>query len=203
MGSHSLGTPSSSPSRLDEPRPRHKRTPCPLLEGQARVWVGADGTASHDPAADERRLRAPRTVGDAAAWAETNLQDGFEVAVQAATTEARRRLQARTEALAAELHGQVTRLRGDLGRWREAERAEAHRRFERTGADRPAQLGLLVDDPDAGELASLDEVLAAIDATFADRAGRLAEAHRVGEVAGPDPVGCLLAVPEALLRWSR
>lgn len=174
-----------------------------LEEPLLPVWVDADGAASRDPIADERRFRAPRAVGDAAAWAAVHLQAGFDAAVQAATAEARRRLQARTEVLAAELDGQVSRMRIDLERWREAERAEAHRRFQRIGADGPAQLGLLVDDPDAGELASLEEVLAAIDATFADRAGRLAEAHRVGEVAGPDPVGCLLAVPEALLRRSR
>ena len=174
-----------------------------LEEPLLPVWVGADGTASRDPTADERRFRAPRAVGDAAAWAEAYLQAGFDAAVQAATAEARRRLQARTEGLAAELDAQVSRLRVDLERWREAERAEAHRRFERIGTDGPAQLGLLVDDPDAGALASLGEVLAAIDATFADRASKLAEAHRIGEVAGPDPVGCLLVVPEALLRRSR
>jgi hypothetical protein len=174
-----------------------------LEEPLLPVWVGADGTASRDPAADEQRFRAPRAAGDAAAWAETHLQAGFDAAVRAATAEARRRLQVRTEVLAAELDAQVGRLRSDLERWREAELAEARRRFERAGADGPAQLGLLADDPDAGQLASFEQVLDAIDATFVDRAGRLAEAHRVGEVAGPESVGCLLIVPEALLRGSR
>jgi SNF2 family DNA or RNA helicase len=173
-----------------------------LEEPLLPVWVDTDGVASRDPAADERRLRGPRTVGAAAAWAEAHLAAGFDAAVQAATAEARRRLQARAETLAAELDAQVTRLRADLERWRAAERAEAHRRFERSGADGPTQLGLLADDPDAGELATLEQVLAAVDATFADRAGRLAQAHRVGEVAGPDPVGCLLIVPAPLLRGS-
>jgi len=36
-----------------------------------------------------------------------------------------------------------------------------------------------------------------------DTASTARNAPRVGEVAGPDPVGCLLAVPEALLRGSR
>jgi Helicase conserved C-terminal domain len=173
-----------------------------LEEPLLPVWVGTDGVASRDPADDDRRFRGPRTAGDAAGWAEAHLKAGFDAAVDAAAAEVRRRLQARTESLASELDAQVGRLRLDLERWREAERAEARRRFERTGVEGAAQLGLLADDPDVGELASLDQVLAAIDATFADRADRLAQAHRVGEVAEPEPVGCLLVVPAPLLRGS-
>lgn len=162
-----------------------------------------DGTVSRDEAADERRFRAPRAAGDAAAWAQAHLESGFDQAVDAAGDEARRRLDGRAETLGVELQAQVQRLEADLERWRDAERAEARRRFERGGAEEPAQLGLFADDPAAGPLATLDEAFTAIEEVFAERASQLARAHRVGEVAGPDPVGCLLVVPEAVLGGAR
>jgi len=174
-----------------------------LEEPLLPVWVGVDGAATGDEGTDERRFRTPGTAGDAAAWARAHLEEGFDGAVRAATLEARRRLDARTAALAEELETQVARLRDDLERWRTAERAEAHRRFERAGAEGPTQLGLFADDPGVGPLATLDETLAAIDRTFDDRSGQLARAHQVGQVAGPDQVGCLLVVPEALLEGVR
>src|SRR6266508_1307905 len=158
-----------------------------LEEPLLRVWVAIDGTVSQDHTADERRFRAPRAGGDAAAWAQAHLEAGFDRAVRVAGGEARRRLDVRGEALGVELQAQVQRLEVDLEHWRDAERAEARRRFERGGADEPAQLGLFADDPAAGPLATLDEALTAIDQIFAERAGQLARAHRVGEVAGPDP----------------
>jgi len=174
-----------------------------LEEPLLPVWVAIDGTVSQDHTADERRFRAPRAGGDAAAWAQAHLEAGFDRAVRVAGGEARRRLDVRGEALGVELQAQVQRLEVDLEHWRDAERAEARRRFERGGADEPAQLGLFADDPAAGPLATLDEALTAIDQIFAERAGQLARAHRVGEVAGPDPVGCLLVVPQTVLEGAR
>jgi SNF2 family DNA or RNA helicase len=174
-----------------------------LEEPLLPVWVGAHSGMSEDQAADQRRFRTPGTSGDGAAWAEEHLAAGFAAATAATSTEARRRLQHRAAALGEELQAQVERLHADLERWRDAERAEVRRSFEQSGAEGPAQLGLFADDPAVGHLATLDEALAVIDATFADRAGQLARAHRVGEVADPDPVGCVLIVPQAVLGGGR
>ncbi len=174
-----------------------------LEEPLLPVWVGVGAAASRDQDADERLFRTPGSAGHGAAWARMHLGDGFDAAVRAATAEARRRLDARGTALAEELWTQVARLQADLDGWRAAERAEAQRRFEQAGAEGPAQLGLFADDPGVGPLATLDETLAAIERAFDNRAGQLARAHQVGRVAGPDPVGCLLVVPEERLEGAR
>jgi hypothetical protein len=174
-----------------------------LEEPLLPVWVAVDGAVSRDPIEDEGCFHAPRSVGDGSAWARGHLEEGFDRAVEVATAEAQRRLDDRAAALAQELQAQVARLEADLDRWRAAEQAEAYRRFQQAGSDGAAQLGLFVDDPDAGALATLDQVLAAIEETFADRARQLARAHRVGQVGGPDVVGCLLVVPEALTGGER
>jgi hypothetical protein len=170
-----------------------------LEEPLLPVWVDAHSGVSEDQRADERRFRTPGTGGDGAAWAEEHLAASFDAATAGASNEARRRLRRRGVALGEELEAQVEQLQADLERWRDAERAEAHRRFEQSGAEGPAQLGLFADDPAIGLLTTLDEALSAIDATFVERAAQLARAHRVGEVGGPDPVGCLLIVPQTVL----
>ena len=150
---------------------------------------------------ESARARTPRLSGSIARA--STIKGSFDAATAAASTEARRRLQHRGAALGEELSAQVERLHADLERWRDAERVEIHRRFEQSGAEGPAQLGLFADDPAVGRLTTLDEALAVIDTAFAERAGQLARAHRVGEVAGPDPVGCLLIVPQVVLGGGR
>jgi SNF2 family DNA or RNA helicase len=174
-----------------------------LEEPLLPVWVGVDGAVSRDPIEDEGCFHAPRSVGDGSAWARGHLEEGFDRAVEVATAEAQRRLDDRAAGLAQELQAQVARLGADLELWRAAEQAEAYRRFQQAGSDGAAQLGLFVDDPDAGALATLDQVLAAIEETFTDRVSQLARAHRVGQIGGPDVVGCLLVVPEALAGGER
>ncbi|MGI8810547.1 MAG: helicase-related protein [Acidimicrobiales bacterium] len=154
---------------------------------------GSPGRPSSDEDADLRRLRDPGRPGDVADRARNELAAGFDEAVALATSEAVSRLDGRYMALREQVDSALMRVSGDLDRWRLAERAEAHRRFQLAGPGEAVQLALLAE-VGHGRLETLDEALAAVDQEFTARLSALAGVYGVGPAHGPEPVGCLLVV---------
>ncbi|GAA1966276.1 hypothetical protein GCM10009838_25010 [Catenulispora subtropica] len=159
---------------------------------------GKPGEACQDQASDVRRLRvraAPVESSAAAEAAMNRLASGFDAAAEHATREARRRLEERTQQTQDQLQAEAERLMHDLERWKNAELAEAERRFE-TSAGHGVQLGLFAD-VGHGDFQTLDEARKIVEEEFQLRRDALHTGYSVAATPEPELVGCILLVEAA------
>ncbi|SCF20296.1 SNF2 family N-terminal domain-containing protein [Micromonospora haikouensis] len=159
-----------------------------------RLDDGTPGTPSRDETADAKLLRARPAYSsdDSVSQARKKLADGFATARHAAMGEAARRLAERARQIRTQLAADANRLAADLERWRQAELAEARRRFA-TGFGDAVQLSIFAD-AGHGAFHTIDEAEKIVEEEFNRRRDALQRGFGIANVADPEPVGCMLCV---------
>jgi hypothetical protein len=164
-----------------------------------RTAEGTPGSANLDEPGDTQRLKSKGArvdPGAATRAAQERLAVGFDAAALLATAEAGRRLAERAEHARAQLAEQARRLGADLERWKNAELAEAERRFELSRDGDTVQLGLFADIGH-GEFATINEARKIVEEEFQVRRSALQHGFDVATITQPELVGCVLCVEAA------